>query len=67
MMKGPYLNAESSQRNIYHKLYDKISISPARSIEILKLLINSKKEVRQNLNKKMFYDNLLIVLNEELY
>tara|TARA_B100000530_G_scaffold116593_2_gene72630 strand:+ start:117 stop:1097 length:981 start_codon:yes stop_codon:yes gene_type:complete len=67
MMKGPYLNVESSQRNIYHKLYDKISISPARSIEILKLLINRKKEVRHNLNKKMFYDNLLIVLNEELY
>lgn len=67
LMKGPYLNKKSLKGDIYQKLYEKIPISPARSIEIMKLLINYNKEIRQNLNKKMFYDNLLIVLNEELY
>ena len=67
MMKGDYLNMNSRLKNLYLALHKKISISSDRSIEIIRLLLKRKKDLYTNVNKKLFYDNLLIVLNEKLY
>ena len=67
MMKGDYLNMNSRLKNLYLALYEKISISSDRSIEIIRLLLQRKKDLYTNVNKKLFYDDLLIVLNEKLY
>ena len=67
MMKGNYLNMNSRLKKLYLALYKKISISSDRSIEIIRLLLQRKIDLYTNVNKKLFYDNLLIVLNEKLY
>jgi len=66
-MKGNYLNMNSRLKKLYLALYKKISISSDRSIEIIRLLLQKKIDLYTNVNKKLFYDNLLIVLNEKLY
>jgi len=66
-MKGDSLDDSSQQKFTYMELLGKISISPERSIAIIRLLYNYKYEIRSNVNKKFLYDNLLIVLNKELY
>ena len=67
LMKGDFLDDSSQQKFTYMELLGKISISPERSIAIIRLLYNYKYEIRSNVNKKFLYDNLLIVLNKELY
>jgi len=67
LMKGDFLDNSSRQKFTYIELLKKISISPERSIAIIRLLYNYKYEIRSNVNKKFLYDNLLIVLNKELY
>jgi len=67
LMKGRFLPKSSLLKNLYSDTYEKISICPERSIEILKVLINNKKYNFSNLNRKFYFDNLLIVLNKNLY
>ena len=67
LMKGNFLDDSSQQKFTYTELLKKISISPERSIAIIRLLYDYKYEIRSNINKKFLYDNLLIVLNRELY
>ena len=67
LMKGNFLDDSSQQKFTYTELLKKISISPERSIAIIRLLYDYKYEIRSNINKKFLYDNLLIVLNKELY
>ena len=67
LMKGNFLDDGSQQKFAYKELLEKISISPKRSIAVIRLLYNYKYEMRSNINKKFLYDNLLIVLNKELY
>ena len=67
LMKGRFLDDNSQQKFTYIGLLGNISISPERSIAIIRLLYNYKYEIRSNVNKKFLYDNLLIVLNKELY
>ena len=54
-------------QKIHTSLTDKIPINSARAIAIINILYEYKIDSRRNLNKKLFYDNLLIVLNKELY
>ena len=54
-------------QKIHTSLKDKIPINSARAIAIINILYEYKIDSRRNLNKKLFYDNLLIVLNKELY
>ena len=67
LMRGSFLNDNAKQKFAYNALCKKISISPSRSIAVIRLLYNYKHEIRSNINKKFLYDNLLIVLNKELY
>ena len=66
-MKGSFLDDASSIKGIYVKLSKKIPINSLRATHIIKSLQKLKIDMRGNLNKKLFYDNLLIVLNRELY
>ena len=67
LLRGSFLTDNSKQKFAYNELFKKISISPARIIAIIRLLYNCKSEIKTNINKKFLYDNLLIVLNKELY
>jgi len=67
LMKGNYLKNNSTIKNLYTSLFKVISISPSRSIAILKLLLENKRYSFYNLNQKLYFDNLLIVLNKNLY
>ena len=67
LLKGNFLHKHSQLKKIYLKVYEKISVQPIRSIEILKSLLEMKKYNFSNLNQKFYFDNLLIVLNKNLY
>ena len=54
-------------QKIHTSLTDKIPINRERAIAIINILYEYKIDLRRNLNKKLFYDNLLIVLDRELY
>ena len=66
-MKGFALDDQNSLHKIYCSLSRKIPIDSSRAINIIRILYKFKTDFRANLNKKLFYDNLLIVLNKELY
>ena len=67
LMKGSYLKNNSTIKNLYTSLFKVISISPSRSIAVLRLLLENKRYSLYNLNQKFYFDNLLIVLNKNLY
>jgi len=67
LMKGSFLDDDSSIKRIYVTLSKKIPINSLRATHIIRILQKMKVDMRGNLNKKLFYDNLLIVLNKELY
>ena len=67
LMKGFALDDQNSLHKIYGSLSRKIPIDSSRAINIIRILYKFKIDFRANLNKKLFYDNLLIVLNKELY
>ena len=67
LMKGFKLDDSSNIKNVYTSLSDKIPINSSRAIAIIRVLYDFKIDVKGNLNKKFLYDNLLIVLNKELY
>jgi hypothetical protein len=67
LMKGSLLDDASSIKGIYIALSKKIPINSLRATHIIRILQTLKIDMRGNLNKKLFYDNLLIVLNRELY
>ena len=65
LLKGRYLDNETSQ--IYKLLQQKIIIDEGKLINILKTLLKKKSEyLNVNINKKLFFDDLLIVINNEL-
>ena len=66
LMKGPYLKSNSRLTDIYNKLYKKISISSSKAMKIINFLTKKRGEIKSNVNKKLFYDDLLIVLQKEL-
>ena len=66
-MKGSLLADDSIIKGIYITLSEKIPINSSRATHIIRVLQKLKIDMRGNLNKKLFYDNLLIVLNKELY
>ena len=66
LMKGPYLKSNSQLTDIYNKLYKKISISSSKAMKIINFLTKKRGEIKSNVNKKLFYDDLLIVLQKEL-
>ena len=67
LLKGRYLTRGCQVQKLYRSLYDNISLSPERTIQISRFLIKCKKDLDTNINKKFFFDNLLIVLNKNLY
>jgi len=66
-MKGSLLDDANNIKSIYMSLSKKIPINSLRATQIIRVLQNLKIDMRGNLNKKLFYDNLLIVLDKELY
>jgi len=66
LMKGPYLKSNSQVTDIYNKLHNKISISSPKAMKIINFLTKKRGEIKSNVNKKLFYDDLLIVLQKEL-
>ena len=67
LMKGYALDSKNNLTNVYLSLSKKLPIKCSRSIDIIRLLYKLKRDFRGNLNKRLFYDNLLIVLDRELY
>ena len=67
LMKGFKLDSSNNMKTLYNSLFDKIPIDSNRAIVIIRILYKFKIDSRSNLNKKLFFDNLLIVLNKELY
>ena len=67
LLKGRYLAQGCPIQKLYQSLYDNISLSPERAVKISRFLLECKKELDTNINKKFFFDNLLIVLNKNLY
>ncbi|MED5430435.1 MAG: hypothetical protein VX864_03480 [Pseudomonadota bacterium] len=67
LMKGRFIHDNSSIKKIYNSLSQLINITPSRSIKILTILLDNKKNLFYNLNQKFYFDNLLIVLNKNLY
>ncbi len=66
LMKGPYLKSNNQLTKIYNKLHNKISIPSLKAIKIINFLVKKRREIKSNVNKKLFYDDLLIVLQKEL-
>ena len=66
-MKGALLDDANNIKSIYMSLSKKVPINSLRATQIIRVLQNLKIDMRGNLNKKLFYDNLLIVLDKELY
>lgn len=66
-MKGYAFDSKNNLAGVYESLSKKLPIKYSRSIDIIRLLYKLKRDFRGNLNKKLFYDNLLIVLERELY
>tara|TARA_B100001996_G_scaffold66573_1_gene48289 strand:+ start:2882 stop:3853 length:972 start_codon:yes stop_codon:yes gene_type:complete len=66
LMKGPYLKSNNQLTEIYNKLHNKISISSSKATKIITFLTKKRREIKSNINKKLFYDDLLIVLQKEL-
>ena len=66
-MKGSLLDDANNIKSIYMSLSKKVPINSLRATQIIRVLQNLKIDMRGNLNKKLFYDNLLIVLDKELY
>ena len=65
LLKGKYLNDET--REIYSLLEQKIKIDESRVINIIRILLQKKSEIfNMNINKKLFFDDLLIVISNEL-
>ena len=67
LMKGSLLDDANNIKSIYMSLSKKVPINSLRATQIIRVLQNLKIDMRGNLNKKLFYDNLLIVLDKELY
>lgn len=67
LLQGFYHNESNELEKKYLELHKKIPIKPNQLLKIIHHLNNFKMNIRANLNKKLFYDNLLIVLNRELY
>ena len=67
LMKGFSIGEANDITGIYNSLSKKIPINSSRAIAIIRILYAFKIDMQGNLNKKIFYDNLLIVLNKELY
>ena len=67
LMKGRFIHDNSSIKKLYNSLSQLINITPSRSIKILTILLDNKKNLFYNLNQKFYFDNLLIVLNKNLY
>ncbi len=67
LMKGRFIHDNSSIKKLYNSLSQLINITPSRSIKILIILLDNKKNLFYNLNQKFYFDNLLIVLNKNLY
>ena len=66
-MKGFAFDDDNNLIRVYQSLLKKLPIKSSRSMSIIRLLYRLKTDFRGNLNKKLFYDNLLIVLDKELY
>ena len=65
LLKGKYLNNET--REVHKCLSQKVTIDDNRVISILKILLQKKSELLNlNVNKKLFFDDLLIVISNEL-
>ena len=67
LMKGFSIGEANDITGIYNSLSKKIPINSSRAIAIIRILYAFKIDMQGNLNKKIFFDNLLIVLNKELY
>ena len=67
LMKGFAFNSENNLIGVYQSLSKKLPIKSSRSMNIIRILYSLKMDFKGNLNKKLFYDNLLIVLDKELY
>ena len=67
LMKGFAFDNQNNLLEVYQSLSKKLPIKSSRSMSIIRTLYKLKIDFRGNLNKKLFYDNLLIVLDKELY
>ncbi len=65
LLKGKYLSDDTKE--VYKHLQHKIKIDNSKVISILRILLQKKSEfLNLNVNKKLFFDDLLIVINNEL-
>ena len=65
LLKGKYLNDET--KKLHDHLLQKIKINENKVISILRILLKKKSEILNlNVNKKLFFDDLLIVISNEL-
>ena len=65
LLKGSYLANEN--REVYSHLQQKVDIDESKVISILRILLQKKSEfLNLNINKKLFFDDLLIVISKEL-
>ena len=65
LLKGRYLSDETKE--IYECLQQKIKIDDSKVISILRVLLQKKSEFSNlNVNKRLFFDDLLIVISSEL-
>ncbi len=66
LVKGKCLSEKNPVKKLYYNLFEKINITPENSIYLINYLIQRKKDLFYNVNKKLFFDDLLIVLNSKL-
>ena len=65
LLKGRYLSGET--KKIYRHLKQKIRIDERKVLSILRIILHKKSEfLNLNVNKKLFFDDLLIVISNEL-
>jgi len=65
LLKGKYLSDDTKE--VYKHLQHKIKIDNNKVISILRILLQKKSEfLNLNVNRKLFFDDLLIVINNEL-
>tara|TARA_B100001123_G_C15267511_1_gene1009012 strand:+ start:691 stop:1665 length:975 start_codon:yes stop_codon:yes gene_type:complete len=66
LAKGNLLPSTNPLKPIYLKISEKIKSTPKKSIYLIDYLIKRKKDLFYNVNKKLFFDDLLIVLSSKL-
>ena len=67
LLKGNSLESKDKRLETYSSLISHIKIDRVKIIDIIRFLLRKKSEyVNLNVNKKLFFDDLLIVIRDKL-